>query len=896
MPIGCSSVRALLTMEHWQFLIQKQGDRTWQSLEPPNLKILAGRYRVLARSNLPNTDVEVRVTHVSSQDFPPKRRIIKRSRRTNAEGLMAIIPFTFLQPGIWELRCSGDLMSDILGKSWQYKVLVQVMPQELDGQPEEQLSELETSPESAESNIPDYLDSLSDPEPKVITQDHSGAIPAELAIARQSNLDIVSLATKTAEDIDQPVSPVWLKGETAEQILQNLIDLALPIIEPLVDSATVDNSPTTSPSLLQLTLNQETYIARWGEALTINGRAELPAMGTLESEISSLERLWALELVIELRSPLESKILTQVRQILPDQVLPFTFSTLVDIPAEDDSKLILADISLYGALTDIGEVKLLGSKSFTITADLTELLTIAQQQSNPADILHTSSLSKTLSATTEPSVSLDLELFNLVKTPKTSQSQSLNPSPKKPLPPRIKPRVLVSILDKSADGCWPQLPKLPVSQTAESPTQKQVVAKTRTIPTIDLEQLVIKPRRPILETTFPYLKRLKAVPGDQEEVNSNLLEDSQQLEAIVSEDSNTPELVTVDAQLRALPVAEVELVDESVAQNPIPPSSESIKAEEPPSPLLRKWMQSQGYTLPEPINVGYQDDDIYVPTPQAVSAPSQETPIVDDLSLNQDSAIATTDADLPLNQDSAIATTDADLPLNPDSAIATEDSDLSLNPDSAIATEDSNLPLNPDSEIEIGNEDAGDVSEDAADLPPQIPQLPPSGLLKIQSRRLAQEIVVDDTDELTSEVINSHPPEAEVQLLSDLPMTGEKVESLPIPQLYVPEGELIAGTSVRVRVELPEAHPQVVVKLWVEDYQTRWLLDGPHLLTNLLPSSLGGLEVMTQLNIPFGCLEIRLEAIALDMTTRQESHKVTIVRTVIPPDLPTFQLDELLDM
>ncbi len=53
------------------------------------------------------------------------------------------------------------------------------------------------------------------------------------------------------------------------------------------------------------------------------------------------------------------------------------------------------------------------------------------------------------------------------------------------------------------------------------------------------------------------------------------------------------------------------------------------------------------------------------------------------------------------------------------------------------------------------------------------------------------------------------------------------------------------------------------MKLWVEDYQTRWLLDGPHLLTNLLPNVLGGLEVMTQLKIPFGCLEIRIEAITL---------------------------------
>ncbi len=130
-------------MEHWQFLIQKQGDRTWHSLESPNLKISAGRYRVLARSHLINTDVDVRVTHSSIQEVPLKRRILKRLRRTNAEGLMAVIPFTFLQPGMWELRCSGDLMSDILGKSWQYRVVLQVLPPKLD--PDPQKSVLVTS-------------------------------------------------------------------------------------------------------------------------------------------------------------------------------------------------------------------------------------------------------------------------------------------------------------------------------------------------------------------------------------------------------------------------------------------------------------------------------------------------------------------------------------------------------------------------------------------------------------------------------------------------------------------------------------------------------------------------------------------------------------------------------
>ncbi|MEH1938216.1 MAG: hypothetical protein V7L14_31820, partial [Nostoc sp.] len=121
-------------MEHWQFLIQKQGARSWHILESPNLEILEGQYRVLARSNLLNTSVEVRVTHSSTQEVQPTRRIFKRSRRTNSEGLMAVIPFTYFQTGVWEMRCSSDLMSDLFGKSWQYSVQLQVLCQEEEGE------------------------------------------------------------------------------------------------------------------------------------------------------------------------------------------------------------------------------------------------------------------------------------------------------------------------------------------------------------------------------------------------------------------------------------------------------------------------------------------------------------------------------------------------------------------------------------------------------------------------------------------------------------------------------------------------------------------------------------------------------------------------------------------
>ncbi|HEY9604885.1 MAG TPA: hypothetical protein V6C85_25000, partial [Allocoleopsis sp.] len=116
-------------MEYWEFLLQKEGERSWRPIKLPKMEIDAGRYRVVSHSSRLNTDVEICVTHTSTDEVPPKRRSQKRSRRTNQEGLMVVIPFTYLKPGSWELRCCGDIMSDFLGKSWQHSVQLNVVSQ-----------------------------------------------------------------------------------------------------------------------------------------------------------------------------------------------------------------------------------------------------------------------------------------------------------------------------------------------------------------------------------------------------------------------------------------------------------------------------------------------------------------------------------------------------------------------------------------------------------------------------------------------------------------------------------------------------------------------------------------------------------------------------------------------
>ncbi|WP_375452941.1 hypothetical protein [uncultured Nostoc sp.] len=1075
-------------MEHWQFLIQKQGARSWHILESPNLEILEGEYRVLALSQLPNTDVEVRVTHSSTQEVQPMRRILKRSRRTNSEGLMAVIPFTYFQSGLWELRCSGDLMSDLFGKSWQYSVQLQVLPQEREGEnlesnspdhsdtfsenlesttpaepaitldkaiavfaelaiatdsnpasivvPDEGKLEITAAAEPAitldqaialspelaiatESNpasivVPDEgkLEITAAAEPAItldqaialspelaiatesnpasivvpdegkleitaaaepaITLDQAIALSPELAIATESNpasivvpdegkLEITAAAEpaitldqaialspqlaiatdsnpasivvpdETEENIviDEPVSPVWLKGETAEQILQNLIDLALPDSEPLPEDEKVTDSPATQPPPLLLTLDQGSYIARWGEALTINGHIELKEKTNLDqAETLSPKSLRALELEIELRSPKNSKILTQVRQPLPDQELPFTINTSIDIPADCESKLILADISLYGRFANVNEIIQLASQFFTITADVKELLAITavgklSKSLNGNGLIAASDSSATFTET-ETAVRLDLKLFNLVKIPKTDQFQIFNISLNTPLPPQINLQVLregsLRISKFNNSGTSPQLPKLPPIPTdantltdviAESPIQEELLQKDTTISTINLEQLVIRQRRmPRLDATFPYLRRLQALPGDAEEIKSNVppdalqvsdAEDLPQLDVTVAENANTPELVD-DGQFQEESVAELEaqtnvqFQGKSVAALEVQPNRQVITTGKlDSSPLLRKWMQSQGYSLPESINdLQPQDYDNYVLAQQTPLSLSAENANVDVKPLNLD---ANTEKNLSEHLDHS-------------EQVLTErrKGQETWEEVQGLASELGNFQEDVDTakEVDLGigeNTELEKVLEStlSSALLTQLPPPPPPININIASAWLAQEIVVDDTySELEADATRSYPFEEEEQPLLDLspsfPIIAAAIEPLPIPQLHVPEGELIAGKSIIVRVVLPEVSPQVVVKLWLEDYQTRWLVDGPHLLTNLLPNALGGLEVMTQLNIPFGCLEIRLEAIALDLTTQQESHKVTILRTVIPPDLPSLQLDELLSM
>lgn len=131
-------------MEDWEFLLQKYSDtfeedssdlRLWTSVKTSTMQLQEGKYRIIARSSRTNSDVEIRITHSPIEEGTTKSRSRKRNRRSNPEGLLVILPYTYLSPGIWELSCGGDILADMLGDSWQYNLRLEVSPNlEEDGQ------------------------------------------------------------------------------------------------------------------------------------------------------------------------------------------------------------------------------------------------------------------------------------------------------------------------------------------------------------------------------------------------------------------------------------------------------------------------------------------------------------------------------------------------------------------------------------------------------------------------------------------------------------------------------------------------------------------------------------------------------------------------------------------
>ncbi|MEG4022696.1 hypothetical protein [Microcoleus sp. S13C4] len=694
-------------MKKLEFLLQKEGDRAWLPLETSDVEILEGKYRVVARIQHPNTDIEIRVTHTS---FDPgaQRKVQSRSARTNPEGLVVIIPYTRLKPGLWELSCLPDPQATPL-KPWQYGVQLEVLP--------------------AESETSEPLPPIDQTE------------PATSPAAPQIAAPVDRVAPQIAAPVDRPAPTQIPAADSAPQ-------------QTKIYQFPIPQSAEPKPGVkLELVLDQETFVTQLGRPLIISGKIDIPQppqktrkTATLirESEALELKQLiGSAQLQIYLRDPQTSKILAEIQQPMPEQVPPCIFACVTYIPTECKSRLILGE-----AILSSGGVTL-ATKLFTITARLEHLL-------------------------------------QEIKDNFIEEKHQADPSPTASKPSGSAKNIsFLKLVEKSLDPPSP----------AAAPT-------TEALP-------------PLLASGYT-----PSAGGLELPAFGNKLPDSSRSQ-LLSEISNSPRTVA-------------ESIDPQTQPSDIPASPKTGDI---------------GAIDKKPENS---------PQPETTAPETQPAP--------------TKQAFQTLNVESRFWSRLSSLASNGESPDWLKATTLSPAPKAAANSSD---------EIAVVEESSftqqqAETSETNSDLKSTSPE--------------AREFVVFD-EPAQPKPVGQKTTTVAAEVTPPTPYVLPEDELVPMPILELPRAEILAGQPVKVQVQLPELMPRIYVKVWVYDRQTYLILDGPRWITEFQSNGLGNVRASVELEIPYGCMEVEFEAIAVEMQTQRESHKVSVHRQVLPPAGPTLPLE-----
>jgi hypothetical protein len=855
-------------MEFWEFLIQQEGDRSWLPLESPSVEILEGRYRIVARSSRKQTATEVRVTHYATDATPPVRRVRKRSGQTNPEGLIVILPFTRLQPGLWELRCTGDLLSEMMGETWQYAVRLEVLPvvtewdQDWQDSPPESITQTQgelavafatsaavtetpatetpateiTSPVIAETALspavsaPDRADDDT-AQPQEGLDQPQDSEPFEPVTAAEASQEPISQDVDQVEPAQSATAFEWQDAPAQTTASQSYLDElpsewqdGSPAEADLLDADLLDaDDPSHASAALQVFLDREVFVIQRGETLALTGRIEFApeASSTWQPAIS--------ELGVRLYDPQTSQLLMDEVYPIDHRVPPFPFSGTVSLPDHYQTYLVLGELVFRGA-TPAGELQVLATRSFNVTTDLHELI-----ESIANDFLEGDSLPpEAQMPEAEP-----------VPLAELNQLPSFRRSPQQPLPPQLRPhnpaRTHASLILPSFGSVT--APATPISTSAADLLGLQTVGNGATAP----GPTETGPTAGRAETGS-----IETGPTGASHGNPETLDES----ATVPE---TPGSITPAGEAQPALAANLTEIQPTKIQptetQPDQPLAEGLEVN------LDQAEASSGSLDPE------ADSDLFFEW-------------------------ADSESPLPAWQ----------RPVTPPAPLSNKPEDISfraLNFQSRFWNRLQDLASRPELSAAIAAEEAQIAAQTGVPTDLQTTQRPPSSL---DADLAAQEFVVEDGrtgiglpfgvgHPTETHSTSGLPAMSQADLLNEMVLPAD--EPIPTPRLQLPTGELIAEQPIAITVKLPNLEARVYVKLWLRDRQTRTLLGTPRWLIDFVPDGFGNQMARTEVIVPPGSLKVQFEAIAVEIATQRESDKVSTTRPIVPPDLSPLSLDRL---
>ena len=384
-------------MAQWEFLLQQEGRENWQ---PLGAQVATGKYRLLCRSPWQDQEVPITITYTADTG---KQRQQKRSTRLNSQGLMVVMPFTSLQPGIWQWQVfhPEELATPITTVCLQVTapaiippVLAEISPEpaaplqletpspshrpliSIDALREQSLAEIDSVLQEAIDGVWDLVQT------PALSNTFFGSDEDYILLDYYPLDDEGAYFSETNPDLE--IGAGNYQGNYLENYPENYHESypVIPQLIPLSIGEFVLNNQTANAPVISFRLDQDHFMAQQGEYLTITGRVEIALGALLSSEELPAElRDTFLQGSVhyQLRDPDSSSILINTDYPLQVKVPVGEFSHTLKIPFKTNSHLLLGEATLYGK-----EQQVLGSKSFIVSANLDRLLQTVQD--TPEDL------------------------------------------------------------------------------------------------------------------------------------------------------------------------------------------------------------------------------------------------------------------------------------------------------------------------------------------------------------------------------------------------------------------------------------------------------------------------------------------------------------------------------
>ncbi|MEE3715460.1 hypothetical protein V2H45_01730 [Tumidithrix elongata RA019] len=837
-------------MDNWEFLLQKKGDKSWLPLESPTVEILEGQYRLAARSELANAMIGIQIVYQPSSEsshHPNQQRI---SKRVSPDGLLIVMPYTHFAPGAWQVSCqmvepqpapkqSANLKASVkfdvqavspeLASEWQYPDLVVV-----------ETNTARTAPDRFDSTNFDATDFDFD---ATDTDRVLGIADTEPVVSPSSSLPSAtprSAATPTPTAYASPM--MQMAEQMSEQLVQSLLDEFSPFddddfVDELGDSA-IDlgsenpapvDEPVRAPAISSPVQPQSEESSASPDSSLPQVLLNLSQAQYLVSAQSNItiagEAYTAGELEITLKNPENLEILVNVCHFVPQEATDSLSSNVFPF----EHIVNIPHQSRPQVL--IGEIRLYptdDSLQDEQTYQLSQAITVTYQ-------------SPTLLA----DVAREMEAIanSMAETSATIVTSS-----------KAKPA------SKASAKNTPALELPPISPIS-SPTKKSAPSAPS------------KPSQPATASKSPSLPNLP--PPIQPALTENL----------------QPEIASVQPQEEVNPpqnydefneLFESELLDSDVKY---PPSSQSAQISDADEPDLL-------YLFEEDLPSNYEQ--------MLEESPSSEQPSllgalnIGDRFLSKLQNLSL-DAIAEKAEDDAVSSDPVESePVKPEEISPTTPTDPPIvssppAPTDAIADLDRELEQLLSSS-ESGSPQAERLWQDPNEQLSEALNQEYNEALRQRQTALSPDLANPNYGQGTGQIYDdgrgaTQNPASAPAPAQNLPTLAPQ-EPIPLPIVEIPLGNLVAGTPIPARIKLPAIAPQLFVKFWIKDCQTRATIDGPRWLVDFKPETESEfVETTMQISIPLGSMEVALEAVTIEVQTQRESHKTRITRSVMPPNL-----------